>query len=148
MSKLTVKFNLYNFDSVEIRDYLLSLKGIRKIDTDDEKITIEYSNEINIYMIVNEIRLFFKSNCSDIYYFNKHLNNNLSEYNVVIQDLCCEYCLYGLIEDLLYIDGISEVYSNYKEVYLNHNKEDLKVTVLYDKNVIDEEQIKELVNNI
>ena len=42
MNKLTIKFNLYNFDNIEIRDYLLSLKEIHKMDTDDEKIIIEY----------------------------------------------------------------------------------------------------------
>lgn len=72
---------------------------------------------INIYIIEKEIKLFFKiDNTPSVIIFDKNSNEKLNEYVINIQDLCCEYCLYRNIEELLIVDGIINVYSDYDSV--------------------------------
>jgi len=139
--KLTLKYDcLINSD---LKNYLLTIKGIEKVVIDDD-ICIEYdSNLISIKMIVINIDLFLKTtNVPSLIAFDKHSKNNLLEQEIILDDLCCEYCLKGSIEDLLLIDGIENVWTNYDY----NKKSDIKVFIKYDNKKISEEKIKKIEN--
>ena len=104
-NKIKLKMNYYCFDNEKLKNYLLNLNVINNVETNDEEIIIEYTKDISIYMIVSEIKLFTNNlNIPCIYYFNKYTNKELNKFNKNIDDLCCEYCLNGFIEQLLYIE--------------------------------------------
>lgn len=147
MNELTIKIEYYNLWNKEFQNYLLSLKGITnviKIGEDYECIKVEYNDDITLSIIIKEIQLYLEiNNIPSISYFNKHLNSNLEEYIINIKHLCCEYCLYGEIEKLLYIDGINEVSTNfnYKEKY------NIKVHIYYDKDKVSINELSKLEDN-
>ena len=55
-NKITLKMNDCCFDNKELQRYLLSLKEIKKINSNSEKITIEYTKNISPQMIINKIK--------------------------------------------------------------------------------------------
>ena len=80
-NKITLKMNDCCFDNKELQRYLLSLKEIKKINSNSEKITIEYTKNISPQMIINKIKKFTKtSNIPSLYYFNKHLEEDNGKY--------------------------------------------------------------------
>ena len=144
MNKLTIRIENYNLSNKEFIKYLLDLKGINNVINDnltDEYITIEYNEDITLDIIVKEILLYLKINMPSISYFNKYIKESLEEYIITIGDLCCEYCLNSGIEQLLYMDGISEVYSNFDGI----NKNDVLIYVYYDKDKILEEDLTKMI---
>ncbi len=46
---------------------------------------------------------------SSLITFDKHSKNRISEYKIVRNDIWCEYCFKGAIEDLFNIAGIEKV---------------------------------------
>ena len=58
--------------------------------------------------------------------------------NIIIKDLCCEYCLKSMIEELLLIKGIEKVSTNFDYI----NKKDVILNIKYDKELISKEDIK------
>mgnify|MGYP003293454579 CR=1 FL=1 len=147
MNKLTIKIDYNNLWNKEFQNYLLNLKGIINIlndKEDDEIITIKYNDDITLYIVVKEILLYLDiNNIPSISYFNKHLKNKLEEYIINIEHLCCEYCLNDNIEKLLYLDGISEVYTNFDY----KNKYNILVHINYDENKITKEQLLNIKYN-
>lgn len=144
MNKLTLKVDYYkNFDK-EFEKHLLTIKGIEKakIDTEKEEIYIEYdSNIISLKILKMEILLYLDIiKIPSIESFNKHIDNNLEEYAIIIKDLCCEYCLNGMIEELLEIDGINSAYSDYDYI----DKYNVSIFITYNKNIINNKKILEL----
>ena len=142
MKKLTLKYDEFNIDS-DINNYLLTIKGIKKVEYDENKneIFIEYdSNIITIKLILMEISLYINTNSSSLLEFDKHSNNKLLDYEITINNLCCEYCLKGNIEDLILIDGIESAKTDYDY----NNKENVKIFIKYDNSLISIEKIKEL----
>lgn len=136
MNKLTIKIEYNNLCNEEFQNYLLNLKGIINIINDkenNETITIEYNNDITLYILIKEISLYLDiDNIPSISYFNKHLTSHLEEYIITIEHLCCESCLYSCIDKLLYIDGISEVSTNFDY----KSKSNIKIYIKYDKEKI------------
>ena len=63
----------------------------------------------------------------------------IKKYQIIIKNLCCEYCLLNMIEELFEIEGIGSSYSNFTD-----DKKDIKIYIEYDKNIIDNENLKEL----
>lgn len=127
----------------ELKDYLMSLKGINDIKIDNDKfleVNINYDDKI----ILKEIYLFL-----DIYNINKDIpsllgfnkyKDNITKYETTIKDACCEYCLMGFIEDLYEKDGIISVKTNYHIDLWN-----IKINILYDNNIISKEKIDKLI---
>jgi copper chaperone CopZ len=76
--------------------------------------------------------------------FDKHSKNKLEKATITIKDLCCEYCLMGMIEELLFIDGIDKVDSDFDYM----NKKNVKFNIMYDENIISADKIKELEKNM
>ena len=72
--------------------------------------------------------------------FDKHSKNKLLDYEMIINDLCCEYCLKTNIDILFETDGIESVRTDFDYI----NKKDVKIFIKYDNNKIDIESIKKL----
>lgn len=144
MKKITLKIDCLLFFNNDIINYLLGLNGIKlvKINTESKEIYVEYdSNIISLKILKMEILLYLDVlNVPSIISFNKHLDGDLEKYIITIKDLCCEYCLKGMIEDLLEYDGIISAYSNFD--YINNFNVNIYIT--YDSNLIKKEKLDEL----
>lgn len=144
MKKITLKIDCSLFFNNDIINYLLGLNGIKlvKINTESKEIYVEYdSNIISLKILKMEILLYLDVlNVPSIISFNKHLDGDLEKYIITIKDLCCEYCLKGMIEDLLEYDGIISAYSNFD--YINNFNVNIYIT--YDSNLIKKEKLDEL----
>ena len=138
MNIISLKLNTWvNKDLV---NYLKSINGIKNVEIADD-ITIYYDDNISLKVIVKEIYLFLIIlNIPSILSFDKHLNNNLKEYEIVIKDLCCEHCLMSDIEYLLYINGINSAYSDYDF----DDKDEVEIYITYDSSIISKEELDKL----
>lgn len=141
-----ISVNIDTWLNKELIVYLSNIKGIDFVKINDSKneLYIKYNeNLINLKIILEEILLFLKlRNIPSILSFNKYSKNSLEVSNFEIEDLCCEYCLKNIIEKLLFIDGIEECYTNFDY----HNKENISITIKYDKNLINEDTIKKIIS--
>ena len=137
MNIISLKLNTWVYD--ELIDYLKSINGIENVEISND-ITIYYDN-ISLKVIIKEIYLFLNIlNIPSILSFDKHLNNNLKEYKIVIKNLCCEHCLMSDIEYLLYINGINSAYSNYDF----DDKDEVEIYITYDSLIISKEELDKL----
>ena len=135
----------------ELEEYLLSLKGVLNVIIKNEKqleIYIKYdSNFITPKIIKMEILLFLNiKNMPSILSFDKHPKIKTSNYVIVRDNLCCEYCFKGAIEELFEIKGIEKVDSNFNEEYLfkkMDEREKIKIVIQYDPTVISIEEIQQ-----
>lgn len=143
MKELTITFDNVWLDK-ELKEYLLSQNGIHNVEIDDksETINIRYNPKlINIKIIILEILAFMNMlKTPSIILFNKHSNNTLIKTNIIIKDLCCEYCLKGMIEELFLINGIEKVNTNFDYI----NKKDVLINIEYDNELITKEDIEML----
>ena len=118
MSELTIIID--NWGHKELKEYLMSLNGILDVIIKNEEqleIHIKYnSNLITPKIIRLEILLFLDIlKIPSILAFDKHSPIKISEYKIIRNDICCEYCFKGAIDDLFEIDGIEKVESNFNE---------------------------------
>ena len=118
MSELTIIID--NWSNKELKEYLMSLNGILDVIIKNEEqleIHIKYnSNLITPKIIRLEILLFLDIlKIPSILAFDKHSPIKISEYKIIRNDICCEYCFKGAIDDLFEIDGIEKVESNFNE---------------------------------
>ena len=138
--ELTLKYDC--LIDKEIKDYLLKINGIEdiKINLDTGEIYIKYNN-IGIKLILMEVELFLDVvKFPSLIGFDKHSKNKLLDYEMVINDLCCEYCLKTNIDILFETDGIESVRTDFDYI----NNKDVKIFIKYDNNKIDIESIKKL----
>lgn len=138
--ELTLKYDC--LIDKEIKDYLLKINGIEdiKINLDTGEIYIKYNN-ISIKLIFMEVELFLDVvKLPSLIGFNKHSKNKLLDYEMVINDLCCEYCLKINIDILFETEGIESVGTDFDYI----NNKDVKIFIKYDNNKIDIESIKKL----
>ena len=116
------------------------LNGILDIKTNTYdclwNINIKYNNELimikDIIKVLKEFPLIIS--------FDKHSKNKLTNYQVVIKDLCCKECFNNIIKKLLLKDGIEYVAS-----YYDDEIKDIKIDLKYDGNVINKEEILDLI---
>lgn len=143
MKKLTITFDNV-WLSKELKEYLLSLNGIHNVEIDlkYETINIRYNPKlINIKIIILEILAFMNTlKTPSIILFNKHSKKTLLKTTIIIKDLCCEYCLKGMIEELLFINGIEKVDTNFDYI----NEKDVLLNIEYDNELITKEDIEML----
>ena len=145
MYELTLKLNESHWCDIEIKEYLLTQKEIQEVNINNNEIYIKYTNKNYINILIKEIKLFLSIlNEPAILSFNKHRNNNLKEYTKNIKDLCCEYCLMGTIEDLLYKEGIVSASTNFDFI----NKQNVKINITYDNDIIPKEEILKIEKEI
>ena len=148
MKELTLKVEyLYGVDE-EFELYMKDFNGIEeaKYDKDTLDVYIKYDEtKISINRIKLEVFLFLGINTiPSLLAFDKHSKNKLEKATITIKDLCCEYCLMGMIEELLFIDGIDKVDSDFDYM----NKKNVKFNIMYDENIISADKIKELEKNM
>lgn len=152
MSELTLVFD--DWGHKELKDYLLSLKGINNVLISDDDyrliINLKYdSKTINYQVIIMEILLFLNHiNMPTLIAFDKHPKNPTSNYKIVRHDTCCEFCFRGAIQDLYNIDGIEAVSSNINKYYDTINDKDIIISINYNPNIISLEKIKEIDANL
>ena len=142
MNELTIRFD-NAWVSEPIKEYLSSLKGVLQVDikSDKEEIYIKYDlNLTSIKILKLEMLTFMNVDIPSIIAFNKHSKTDTTKTTITIKDLCCEYCLKGMIEELLDMDGIESTYSDFNF----NNKDNITINITYDNKLITKEQI----NNI
>ena len=142
--ELTLKYDC--LIDKEIKDYLLKINGIEdiKINLDTGEIYIKYNN-ISIKLILMEVELFLDVvKFPSLIGFDKHSKNKLLDYEMIINDLCCECCLKINIDKLFETEGIESVGTDFDYDYIN--KKDVKIFIKYDNNKINIESIKKLEN--
>lgn len=136
----------------ELKDYLMSLEGIFEVNIDDTNkldVYLKYnSNLITPKIIKMEILLFLNVvKIPSLLSFNKYPKFKILNYTIIRDDLCCEYCFKGAIDDLFEIEGIEQVESNFNEDYLfqnYENREKIKINIKYNPNLIDSDTMKQI----
>ena len=80
----------------------------------------------------------YNINIPDLIFFDKY-NNDIEIYNIVIKELCCEYCLMSNIEELLLIDGINKASTNFDK-----SKKNIRISIEFNPNIITLNEIKKI----
>ena len=150
MKELNLTIDYYEYDYTELKDYMLSLNGIKAISFVSNKlleINILYDSSLITSSIIKyEIYAFMNIlNTPVLYSFNKH-GNNTNKYEIIRDSICCEYCYAGAIEELFDVDGIEEVISNF--YYNSNKKEKYKIIVYYNPKKININKMKEIEKDI
>ena len=132
----------------ELKSYLMSLKGILNVNIENEDqliIYIKYKPDLITSEIIKmEILLFLDIlNRPSILAFDKHPDIKTSVYKIIRDDICCDYCLKGAIEDLFGIEGIEKVESNFSEEnYIKH--EPIVININYNSDLIIYDDMKQI----
>ena len=146
MNKLTLKIDYSDFLNKDFINYLSTIDGIKlvKIDNLNDEIYIEYdSSVISLKLLKMEILLYLDIvKIPSIIAFNKHDAGNLNKYTMVIKNLCCEYCLKGMIEELLETDGISSAYTDFDYI----DKNNVNIFITYDTKILKLDELNKLNN--
>ena len=139
MNKITIELD--TILDKGLLEYLKTIDGIENCDINEGKISIVYKDNISLFVIVKEICLYLDIlKIPSILSFDKYLPNNLKEYQILINDLCCEYCLMSDIEELLYINGINSAYTDYDF----KDKNNVAIYITYDSSIISKEELDKL----
>ena len=157
MSKITIIID--NWGHEELKEYLMSLKGILDVEIKNVEHEIKSDEQLDIYlkydsslitpkMIKMEITLFFNiTKIPSILSFDKYPKFKTSNYTIIRDDLCCEYCYKGAIEDLFEIEGIETVKGNFNEDYLfkkYEEREKITINIEYNPNLLKAEDMKQI----
>ena len=142
MKKITLKIEYSNFLNNDLINYLSTLDGVTfsKVDNEKNEIYVEYdSSIISLNIFKMEILLYLDiTKIPSIVSFDKHSNgNNIKKDKIIIKDLCCEYCLNGMIEDLLEIDGIERAYTDFDYM----NKFNVNIFITYNIKLIEDDTL-------
>jgi copper chaperone CopZ len=146
MSELTIM--IYDSGHKELKAYLMSLKGILDVVIENEKqlkIYIKYNPDlITLKVIKMEILLFLNLlNLPSIIAFDKHSTIKNSVYKIIRDDICCEYCLNGSIEELFDMEGIEKVESNFYEKEYGE-KGTVVINIKYNPDLISNDDMKQI----
>ena len=146
MNGLTLVIDGWN--DTELKKYLLTLNGILKFDIKNDNnigIYIKYNPNITSAKIIKmEILLFLDLlKMPSIIGFNKHSKIKLSQYQITLKNLCCEYCLNNMIEELLDLEGIDSAFTNFDFDNCD-NYQNIIISIQYNNKVITNKDIKEL----
>lgn len=150
MKQISLEFD--DSPRIGLREYLLKLNGIFEVEitfTEFIKITIKYDPIlINLNVIKLEIIAYLDLfNLPSLISFDKNVGvvgniDNEINYDIIINNLCCEYCLRNMIDQLLNMESILSAYSDYGK--LNFQKDKVFIHIKYDSNLITLEEIKQL----
>ena len=146
MKEVTFKFDNV-MSSNDFSDYFLSLKGIKDINYKNDdylEITIQYTDDISLERIKLELELYFNVlKIPEMLSFDKHIKKDLKKEQIVIKDMCCEYCIKGTIEDLFDTNGIASAYTNYDQIEFFC---DIIFYITYDDTIISIEEINKILH--
>ncbi len=145
MDRFMIEIDCWMYDGLE--EYLLSLPGILEVSISDSRnfiIDVKYNSDIMKMKVLKLEILFFLGilKLPTIISFHKYPKMKTSRYDMVISDLCCEFCFCGMMEDLLDMDGIEKVTSDFDEK--NRHKEQMMMKVDYNPKLIKEAELKQL----
>ncbi len=143
MKELTLYFEYCDWIGIDIDEYLSTLDGVEevKIDVDAGSIYVKYDS-LKISAVVIKYEILF---CIDelriplLIGFDKH-GKEVEHYTMNVEDICCEFCFKGLIDDLFTMSGINSATSDFDF----HNMFNVHINITYDKSVIKQEKILEL----
>lgn len=157
MSEITIIID--NWRHEELKEYLMSLKGILDVEIKNVEHEIKSDEQLDIYLkydsslitpkiIKMEITLFLNiTKIPSILSFDKYPKFKTSNYTIIRDDLCCEYCYKGAIEDLFEIEGIETVKGNFNEDYLfkkYEEREKITINIEYNPNLLKAEDMKQI----
>lgn len=132
---------MIDYLDVGIDEYLLTVKGINEVNVNGKEVIISYDSKlISLKVIKLEIYLFLGIKNPGILMFNKNSDIELTINNYILDDVCCEYCLLGKIDELLDTEGIYKIINDYDGDL--RKKVNLKIS--YDKEVISWKRIKKI----
>lgn len=130
----------------EIKEYLLSQEGIKKIEIKKEdfisEVNIKHNNKISPLIIMKYIDLFQQNKYSTLLEFNKELDIETKTLKYIVDDICCEYCYKGLVMTLFENKFINSVKSNF-----DFHKSAFDVELIIEYTNYTEEEIKKYINN-
>ena len=147
MERITFIFDFWTHN--ELKDYIESLKGVKKASIDDDdadSITVDITYDADLMspkVLFFEVLAFMERTPLSLLGFDKHFNKP-EEYNLVIKDLCCDYCFKGMIEDLFDMKGITKAITE-DNVFMNH--ENVVIKVGYDPKIMTLDEIKKIEEN-
>ena len=149
MKELTLVYD--NLGHKELEEYLLTVKGIKEVSVKNDKmleINVKYDpKETSIKVIQTEIELFLDiTKYSCLYSVDKH-EKNTKTYHGTKDDVCCDYCYMGFVDELYNTEGVSKVSSNFDEYFLNH-KIKFDVAIEYDPNKVTEEELNKHIEEL
>ncbi len=75
--------------------------------------------------------------------FDKYPKFKTSNYIIIRDDLCCEYCYKGAIEDLFEVEGIETAKGNFNEDYFEEC-EKITINIEYNPNLLKAEDMKQI----
>ena len=150
MNELTLKFDYSYSLNEEFTAYILSQNGVIdvKIDKENDEIYVKYdSNLISLERLNYEIQFFLGVlNIPSLLAFNKHSKNKTSKYIMKLESVCCEYCIKNMIEELLLLDGIEKVNTNYNILDVFDKDNNILFYMEYNETLIDKKTILEIEN--
>jgi len=153
MQKFTLKTDSFEFK--ELDNYLLSIRGIKKVEIKNEDlviITVTYDEKVIVENIIKlEILAFLKAlKWPSFYEFDRHSKEKTMLYKIERDSICCEFCYAGIIEDLYDINGIVKVESNfYNKFFTNrHNGEKYFINIYYNPLLLTEKEMKEIEDKL
>lgn len=135
---------MIDYLDVGIDEYLLTVKGINEVNVNGKEVIISYDSKlISLKVIKLEIYLFLGIKNPGILMFNKNSDIELTINNYILDDICCEYCLLGKIDELLDIEGIYKVINDYD----GDSRKKVKINISYDKEVVSWKMIEEILRD-
>lgn len=143
MDKVKLKFDAIEFINNDLINYLSLLDGVIRAEINDvnNEIYVEYNSSIiSLKLLKMEILFYLDMKFPSIVSFDKYASSDFKKDKITIKDLCCEYCLNAMIEELLEIDGIKSAYSNFDYI----NKYDVNIFITYNAKLIDSAKINEI----
>jgi len=150
MEELTIVID--NWGHKELKEYLMELKGILdvKIKNDEQlDIYLKYdSNLITPKIIKMEILLFLDIvKIPSVLSFDKYPKFKTNNYTIIRDNICCEYCFKGAVDDSFEIEGIEKVEGDFYKNYLlkkydEHEK--ITINIKYNPNLISIEEMKQI----
>lgn len=134
--------------SNEIKEYLETQEGINKVEIKNkdltEEINIEYDKRTTSKIILKYIELFNGNNFVELLGFDKETKGEYNTLKYNIEDMCCEYCYKGLVQDLYNNKYIKSVKSNFD---FNKPAYNINFEIEYDKMYGEEELIDYIKDN-
>ena len=132
----------------EIIEYLLTQEGIEEVKINEidlfEELEIKYNEKTTPIIIMKYIDLFQNNKFSTMISFDKEIEKEKKTLKYVVDDMCCEYCYKGLIEELFMNDNVKSVNSNFDF----NNFYNIELVVEYNKDYNKEELIEFIKNNV
>ena len=80
------------------------------------------------------------------YEFDKHFDGKSKLYQIERDNICCQYCYAGAVEDLYDIDGICKVNSNFYDNYdkLIDKRDKYVINIYYNPNILSIDDMKKI----